>query len=132
MLHILLRITGKIKISRDNDQFCPAILTDDSKAFDCIPYDLLIAKLNTYGFDQEALELIYRYLRDRSQKVKVGSSFRNQLDVLCDVSQVSILGPLLFNIDICDLFFTDMSSDIANYADDTTPFECAPYYDKLK
>ena len=88
--------------------------------------------MNTYGFDQEALELIYRYLRDRSQKVKVGSSFRNELDVLCDVSQVSILGPLLFNIDICDLFFTDMSSDIANYADDNTRFECAPYYDKLK
>ena len=62
----------------------------------------------------------------------MGSSFRNQLDVLCDVSQVSIFGPLLFNIDICDLFFIDMSSDIANYADDTTPFECAPYYDKLK
>ena len=88
--------------------------------------------MNTYGFDQEALELIYRYLRDRSQKVKVGSSFRNQLDVLCGVSQVSILGPLLFNIDICDLLFIHMSSDIANYADDTTPFECAPYYDKLK
>ena len=88
--------------------------------------------MNTYGFDQEALELIYRYLRDRSQKVKVGSSFRNELDVLCGVSQVSILGPPLFNIDICDLFFIDMSSDIANYADDTTPFECVRYYDKLK
>ena len=43
-----------------------------------------------------------------------------------------ILGPLLFNIDICDLFFIDMSSDIANYADDTTPYECAPYYNELK
>ena len=35
-------------------------------------------------------------------------------------------------MDICNLFFIDMSSDIANYADDTTPYECAPYYDKLK
>ena len=48
----------KMKISRDNKQFCAAILTDLSKAFHCIPYDLLIAKLDAYGFDQEALKLI--------------------------------------------------------------------------
>ena len=41
----------KMKISRDNKQFCAAILTEISKAFDCIPYELLIAKLNAYGFD---------------------------------------------------------------------------------
>ena len=59
-----------MKISRDNKQFCAAILTDLSKAFDCIPYDLLIAKLNAYGFDQEALKLIHSYLCDSSQKLK--------------------------------------------------------------
>ena len=57
-----------MKILRDNKQFCPAILTDLSKPFVCIPYDLIIAKLN--GFDQEALKLIHSYLCDRSQKVK--------------------------------------------------------------
>ena len=83
------------------------------KALDCIPYDLLIAKLNAYDFDQVASKLIHSYLCDRSQRVKVGSSFSKELD-------------------ICDLFLIDMSSDIANYVDDTTPYECAPYYDKLK
>ena len=62
----------------------------------------------------------------------MGSSFSKELDILCCVPQGSILGALLSNIDICDLFFIDMSSDIANYADDTTPYECAPYYSKLK
>ena len=121
-----------MKISRDNKQFCAAILTDLSKAFDCIPYDLLIAKFNAYGFDQVALKLIHSYLCDRSQRVKVGSSFSKELHILCSVPQGAILSPLLFNIDVCDLFFIDMSSDIANYVDDTTPYECAPYYDKLK
>ena len=49
--HILLTMIEKMKISRDNKQFCAAILTDLSKASDCIPYDLRIAKLNAYGFD---------------------------------------------------------------------------------
>ena len=89
-----------MKILRDNKQFSAAILTDLSKAFDYIPYDLLIAKLNAYGFDQEALKLIHSYLCDKSQKVKVGSSFSKELEFSCGVPQGSILGPLPFNIDI--------------------------------
>ena len=82
--------------------------------------------------NQEALNLIHSYLCDRSQKFKVGSSFSKELDILWSVPQRSVLGPLLFNIDIWDLLFIDINSDIANYADDTTPYECALYYDKLK
>ena len=55
----------KIKILHDNKQFSATIVTDLSKAFDFIPYDLFIAKLNAYGFDQEALKLIHGYLCDR-------------------------------------------------------------------
>ena len=53
----------KLKTSRDNKQICTAIETDLSKAFDCIGCDLLIAKLNVYGFDKKALKLIYDYLK---------------------------------------------------------------------
>ena len=97
--HILLVMIENIKISRGNKQFCAVILTDLlSKRFDCIRYDLLIGELNAYGFHQEALKLIHSYLYYRSQKVKVGSSFSNELDILCAVLQGSILGPLLLKI----------------------------------
>ena len=119
-----------MKASRDNKQFCAAILTDLSKAFDCICYDLLIAKLNAYGFDKKALNLIYDYLTGRSQKIKVSSSLSSELNISYGVQQASILGPLLFNIDICDLFFVSITSDMANYADETTPYKCDQHCNK--
>ena len=95
-------------------------------------YDLLIADLDAYVFGQEALRLIQSYLCDRSQNVKMGSSFSNELDNLCGFPKRSILGPLLFNIATCDLTIINISSDIANYVDGITPYECAPFYYKLK
>ena len=61
-------------------EVCGAILTDLSKVFDCISHDLLIAKLNAYGFNQNALNFIHNYLFGRSQKTKVGSSL-----VICEI-----------------------------------------------
>ena len=48
------------------------ILMNLSKAFDCVPHDLLIAKLKAYGFSLQGLRLIANYLSDRKQRVKVG------------------------------------------------------------
>ena len=44
-----------------------ALLTDLSKAFDCIDHELLIAKLHAYGFDSDVLKFIYSYLKGRKQ-----------------------------------------------------------------
>ena len=112
-----------MKIAREKKGFCAALLTDLSKA-DYICHDLLIAKLNAYGLARNPLKLVYDYFSNRSQKTKVGSSFSTYFDIAYGVPQGSILGPLLFNIDLCDLFFENCSSDFANFADDTTPYEC--------
>ena len=95
----------KVKTARDNKEFCAAILTDLSKVFNNIRHDLLIAKLNAYGFYRNILKLIYDDLKDISQKTKVGSSFSAYLDIIYCVPQGSILGSLLFNIDLYELFF---------------------------
>ena len=80
------------------------LLTDLSKAFDCLRHDLLISKLAAYGFDQPSLRFIFSYLRDRTQQTKTNSAYRSYTDFKYGVPQGSILGPLLFNIDICDFF----------------------------
>ena len=81
----LLPIVEKMLLARGKKEVCGAILTDLSKASDFIIQDLLIAKLNAYGFDKNALNVIYNYLFGRSQKTKVGSSFSDLLDILYGV-----------------------------------------------
>ena len=118
-------------VARGKKEVCAAILTDLSKAFDCIGHDLLIAKLNAYGFDKNALNVIHNYLFGRCQKTKVGSSSSDLLDILYGVPQGSILGPLLFNINLYDLFLCQHSSEFSNFADDTNPYECGKNHDEV-
>ena len=102
----------KMLLACAKKEVCGAILTDLSKAFGCISHDLLIAKLNAYGFDHNTLNVIHNYLFGRSQKTRVGSSFSDLLDILYGEPQRSILGPLLFNINLCDLFLSEYSSKL--------------------
>ena len=120
--HCLIALLEKWRESIDRGLEFGILLTDLSKAFDCLPHDLFIAKLFAYGFDDKALRFIYDYLRHRKQRTRIGDSYSSWQEILYGVPQGSILGPLLFNADLCDLFITTSRYDIANYADDNTPY----------
>ena len=108
-----------------------AVITDLSKAFDCLDHELLTAKLNAYGFSLPALRLINDYLSNRKQRTKIDNTYSTWLDIIFGVQQGSILGPLLFNVFLVDLFFTVNDIDIASYVDDNTPYMIADNVDDL-
>ena len=93
---------------------------DLSKAFDTLDYSLLLAKLSGFGFDNL-----------RIQRCKIENHFSNWRKIKTCVPQGSILGPLLFNIFINDIFLFVESSNICNYADDNTLFAFGKTFDEV-
>ena len=114
-----------------NSEKIGTILMDLSKAFDCLPHDLLIAKLAAYGLGYRSLRFLWSYLTDRKMRVRVGSALSEWLNIILGVPQGSILGPILFNIFINDLFLLNLESQICNFADDNTLYSCDISLDKL-
>ena len=120
--HCFLVLIEKRRKVFDKLGFSDLLLTYLSKLSDCIDHELINAKLHAYGFDIKSLELIDNYLHDSTQRVKINSSFRHWRNVELGILQRSNKVPPLVNIYICDLFFDISDIDIANYADDTTPY----------
>ena len=61
----LISLLEKWRYDVDQGRMFGTLLTDLLKAFDCLLYDIITAKLNAYGFDMKALNFIYDYLRNR-------------------------------------------------------------------
>ena len=117
------------KATDDKNEF-GALLIDLSKAFDCICHDLLLAKMDAFGVDKNAIHLISEYLSRRKQRVRIGDHLSTLQDIKEGVPQGSILGPLLFNIFIRDLFYF-LRQKFLNYADDTTPFAVGSSWEEV-
>ena len=116
--HAHLSLIEKWKNLLDNKGYGGAILIDLSKAFDNINHDLLIVKWYVYGFSKESLKLINSYLTNRWKRTKLDNGFSKWTEILLGVPQASVLGPLLFNIYVKDLFFLTEKTNVCNYADD--------------
>ena len=116
----LLRIIEDWKKALDDNKFIAAILMDLSKAFDCLPHNLLMLKLEAYGLSENSLKLLNSYLENRRQRIKIGNNYSEWDTLMKRVPQGSILDPVLFNVFINDIFHFVQDSTIYNYADDNT------------
>ena len=100
------------------------ILMDLSKAFDCLPHDLISAKLHAYGLDSGSVKVLEIYLSNRYQRTKVDSTLSSWLKVLLLVPQGSVLRPFSFNIFLNDLLLSIKEREICNFANDNTLWKC--------
>ena len=116
---VIINVIEDWKKALDNNNTIASLLMDLSKAFDCLPHKLLIAKLRAYGFSLGACHLIASYLTNRQQSIKYYGLYSEWSLVKKGVPQGSVLGPIIYNIFVNDLLY-GIKKDFYNYADDNT------------
>ena len=89
-----------------------------SKAFDSIPHALLLAKRKASDLGETSIELLTSYLSGRIHRVKIGDTFSEWELARRGVPQGSVLGPILFNVHINDLFYHIKQANLNAHADD--------------
>jgi len=103
---------------KDTGGFAGALLMDLSTAFDCLNHGLLLATLNAYDFGRCALKLFHSYLSNRRERVTINGSYSTWGEYNLGVPRGLVLGSLLFNTYIANIFYQMNGTNICNYADD--------------
>ena len=116
--HCLFAMIEKWRDSMDKGTFFKALLTELSKAFDCLPHNLLAAKLSAYGFDNNSTKFLFDYVTNSNQRTKIGQVYSSCEKITSGITQGSILGPLIFNIDFIDIFYILSNYDIEKIAEE--------------
>ena len=117
---ILLRLLEEWREHLDKKKTVRVILMGLSKAFDCVPHDLLLPKLAAYGIDDNLILYIHSYLLNRKQCVCIDNTLSEFNKIVSGVPQRSIVGPILFNCFLNDFYYFIENANVDNFADDNT------------
>ena len=116
----IIQLVDKINSAVERNKTTIGIFLDLSKAFDTIDHNILLYKLEHYGFRGIVLEWFKDYLSNRTQYVSYNKCESQSKQIVCGVPQGSILGPLLFILYVNDIVHTSKLLDFILFADDTT------------
>ena len=128
----ILSLTEQFKEELDNHKVISLVSMDLSKAFDTLPHDLIVKKLEDYGGDSKVINLVTNYLSDRHQRVRLSGQHSSMKTIMKGVFQGSILGPILFNIFMNDLSYAIDECTLFTYAADTQLLKSAEDIDQVE
>ena len=115
-----MKLTDELLFNMDNDMVTGLAFFDFRKAFDVINHELLLKKLSIYGASDISLKWFGSHLTGKKQYVHVNGCCSTSKQLLQEVPQRSILGPILFLLFVNDMPLSIRDSTLDVYADDKT------------